>query len=550
MTEQNVDVVVVGSGAGGAPVAATLAKAGRTVLVLDKGPRYRVQDFLHDEIAICRRDYWVPWVEDDPHVLHHGPGHEPTLSNAGWIAQCVGGGTVHMSGFFFRMHPEDFSLVSTYGPLQGSTAIDWPIRYEDLAPYYERVEREVGVSGDLSANPFAPPRNGPFPFSPLANHPVSSWIDEAGKSVGMHPFPVPRAIITQGSETRGACVYCSLCGSYGCEAHAKSSTLASLIPEAEATGRCTVKADCMVTRVLMQKNGRAWGVEYVGPDGQTHRVKAGQVVIAATAVESARLLLLSACEGHEAGLGNAQGQVGQNLCFSTLGQVSGTLRYEGLDEARREALQASSPFVGRAVQDFYRAEGVGFGKGGTFHLLWAHPNPIHAAEKLVREDGKLVFGAALNRRLAERFRDGRTLEVECFGEWLPTPGCHVTLDDKAKDRWGLPAARITVAERHPSDAQASLHLTERARVLLEALGAVDIRTEAVGKETWVLQHGTCRMGHDPRTSVTTPQGNLHGIDNLYVTCGGSLPSGGAVPSTFTILANAFRIADGMAGGLG
>ncbi|CAN0595809.1 unnamed protein product, partial [Laminaria digitata] len=171
MSEEQVDVVIVGSGAGGAPVAWTLAKSGASVLVLDKGPRYRVQNFLHDEIAVCRRDFWVPWIDEDPHVLHRGGSKEPELSTAGWLAQCGGGGTVHMSGFFFRLHPKDFALASNYGPLDGSTAIDWPISYEDLAPYYEMVEREVGVSGDLSANPFAPQRTGPFPFPPVANHP-------------------------------------------------------------------------------------------------------------------------------------------------------------------------------------------------------------------------------------------------------------------------------------------------------------------------------------------------------------------------------------------
>lgn len=545
MSESRYDVVVVGSGAGGAPVATVLAEAGARVLVLEKGPRYGVKDFLHDEISICRRDFWVPWVEDDPHVLLR-PAGRPTRTNAGWISQCVGGGTVHMSGFFFRLHPDDFSLVSTYGPLEGSTAIDWPIRYEDLAPFYDRVEREVGVSGDLRKNPHAPPREGPFPFPPLATHPVSSWIDEAGPKLGMHPFPVPRAIVTQGSEGRSACVYCALCGSYGCEVHAKSSTLASLIPRAEATGNCTVTPGAMVTRVLMQADGRAAGVEYVDQAGGRQRALAGTVVVAASAVESARLLLLSACAGHEAGVGNRTGQVGRNLCFNTLGKVHGQLAYEGLEPAKREQLAASSPFVGRAVQDFYRAEGVGFGKGGTFHLLWSHPNPIFAAEQLLKEDGALVYGPALTERLKRRFVEGRQIEAECFGEWLPTEGCHVTLDDDVTDRWGLPSARITLGARHPSDRAASAHLVDKARELLAAIGARDLHTEAVGGETWVLQSGTCRMGTDPKTSVTTPDGHLHEVDNLYVTCGAALPTSGGVPNTMTILANAFRVAEGIA----
>ncbi len=542
---EEVDVLVIGSGAGGAPVALRLAEAGASVLVLDKGPRHRPQDFLHDEIAVCRRDYWTPWVQDDPHVLDRGAGHSPSLTNAGWIAQCVGGGTVHMSGFFLRLHPEDFALTKNYGPLEGSTAIDWPIDYEDLAPFYEQVEREVGVSGDVSKNPFGPPRNAAFPYPPVATHPVGQWIDKAATAQGMHAFEMPRAIVTASSEGRGACVYCSLCGSYGCEVHAKSSTLASLIPKAEATGRCVVKPDCMVTRIVMRDPGQAGGAEYVDKAGHTHQVRAKTVVLAASAVESARLLLLSACQGHEAGIGNRYGQVGQNLCFSTLGKVSGTLAYEGRSAEQVAELQSGMPFVGRAVQDYYQAKGVGFGKGGTFHLLWAHPNPIHAAQQLVRDQGRLVFGAELNERMQQRFVAGRRLEVECFGEWLPTRGCNITLDDEATDRWGLPAARISVAQRHASDAQASRHLTENAQTLLQSLDAVDIEVEAVGGETWVLQNGTCRMGIDPNNSVTTSKGNLHEVRNLYVTCGGALPSSGAVPSTLTILANSFRVAAGI-----
>ncbi|MCB9648098.1 MAG: GMC family oxidoreductase [Deltaproteobacteria bacterium] len=538
------DVVIVGSGAGGAPVAQVLAQAGVRVLVLEKGPRHGVQDFLHDEISICRRNFWVPPLEDDPHVVAREDG-SITQTTAGWIAQCVGGGTVHMSGFFFRLHPNDFRLASAYGPMDGSTAIDWPFGYETLAPYYERVEREVGVSGDVSKNPFAPPRSGPFPYLPVVNHPFASHIDKVGAELGLHPFPTPRAIITQGDgHDRGACVYCSLCGSYGCEVNAKSSTLASLIPKAEATGNCVVKPGCMVKRVLMRTDGRASGVEYVDDTG-VHTVEADVVVVAATAIESARLLLLSTSQGHPAGLGNRHGQVGQNLCLSTLGQVTGFLQYDRFSPEMQEVLRNSAPFLGRALQDRYEAPGVGIGKGGTFHLLWSHPNPIHAAEQLTRDGGRLVYGEELTRRLSHRFRDGRELEVECFSEWLPTPDCHVTLDPDATDRFGLPAARITVGRRHPSDKAGSQVLVDEGARLLGALGATEITTHSVGGETWVLQHGTCRMGTDPRTSVTTPQGNLHDVENVYVTCGGALPSSGGVPSTFTIMANAFRVADGL-----
>lgn len=518
MTE--VDVVIVGSGAGGAPAALELARAGAKVLVLEKGPRHGPKDFLHDEIAMCRRDFFTPFPEDDPHTLQRSESEPPIKTNAGWISRCVGGGTVHMSGFFLRFHEEDFD--------------GWPIAYSDLAPFYERVEREVGVSGDVSKNPHGPPRSGPFPYPPVLTHPVASWIDDAAASVGMHPFPMPRAIITKPKEGRLPCVYCALCGSYGCEVGAKSSTLASLIPEAEKTGRCEVRPGAMVREVVMMKNGRARGVVFIDGDGREQEVRAEIVVVACSAVESARLLLLSQSSRFPNGLGNGAGQVGKNLCFSTLGQLTGRLRYEDLPEKKRSALKNRAPFVGRAVQDFYR-------EGGTFHLLWEHPNPIHSAERLIRDGGELVYGDRLMTRLKEHFVEGRTLEVECFGRWRPTPGCYVSLDDRVTDRWGLPAARITLA-RHPKDLRESKRLVEKAKILLDALGAKDVRVLAEGGETFVLQHGTCRMGTDPATSVTTREGRLHEVDNVYVTDGGSLPTSGAVPSTLTIMANSYRIA--------
>jgi choline dehydrogenase-like flavoprotein len=516
---EEVDVVVVGSGAGGAPVALSLARAGKRVLVLEKGRRPQLHDFLHDEIAMCRRDFFTPFPEDDPHTLRRSESEPAVATNAGWISRCVGGGTVHMSGFFLRFQPSDFAR--------------WPFAYDVLAPYYDQVERDLGVSGDESQNPFAAPRSGPYPHAPVLSHPIAMRIDEAGKKLGMHPFPMPRAIITEPREGRSACVYCPLCGSYGCEVGAKSSTLASLIPAAEKTGRCEVRPNAMVHRIVMMKNGRAAGVRWFDDQDQEHEVRARIVVLACSAIESARLLLLSRSESHPQGLGNEQGQVGKNLCFSTLGQLHGRLFYSDFDESLRSPM----PFVGRAVQDFYTA-------GGTFHLLWEHLNPIHSAEKLIRDGGRLVYGAELMQRMHHHFVQSRTIEVECFGEWTPTAGCYVSLDERVTDRWGLPAARITIA-RDPSDREKSELLVGKAKQLLEAIGAKEIETLSVGGETLILQHGTCRMGTDPRTSVTTPDGRLHQVDNVYVTDGGSLPTSGAVPSTLTIMANAFRIAAGI-----
>lgn len=545
---EHFDAIVVGSGAGGAPVAYALARAGASVLVLEKGPPIAPQDTLHDEISSCRRDMFVPFPSDDPHTLRRGSGDRATPTNAGWTSRCVGGGTVHMSGFFFRVPPEEMRLRSLRGPVAGSTLSDWPLTYDELAPFYDRIEADLGVSGDPSKNPHEPPRSGPLPHPPVATHPISSWIDGAGESLGLHPYPTTRAIITRPMPGRMPCHYCPLCGSYTCEVAAKSSTAVSLLPAAEATGNCRIEPRAMVYELPSSTSGLVMGARWIDADGAERFARADRVVVAASAVETARLLLLSRSRRFPHGLGNDHGQVGRNLCFSTLTRLEGWIDRDTLPADRRALLDDPAPFVGRAIQDEMRfVDGApGLGRGGTFHLLWAHPNPIYAAEALTRDADRLVFGAELMERLANRFRGGRMLEVEGFSDWLPTPGTRVDLDPQVRDRWGLPAARMTV-ERHPADRAGSARLARTGERLLAALGARLTHT-TIGGETWVLQQGSCRMGEDPSSSGCDRWGRVHGVPNLYVSDGAALPTGGAVPCTETIMANALRIGAHLAQG--
>jgi len=343
-------------------------------------------------------------------------------------------------------------------------------------------------------------------------------------------------------------MYHRLCGSYGCENHAKSSTLATYIPRAEATGRCSVRDRAMVHRIEMRRDGRARGVVYSDERGLMRRIEADVVVVACGAIESARLLLMSRTASFPDGLGNNGGQVGRNLCLSTLGHLAGALYYDDFTDDDQRVLQNPAPFVGRAVQDLYELDPPieGLPKAGTFHFLWAHENPIHRSERLLDGNGGgLVRGPALMRTLRRRFEASKTLEVEAFSEWLPTERCFVELDADAFDRWGLPAARIHI-DHHPASVAAATRLVDAGETMLRDLGCRDIAKLEVGGTTWVLQGGTCRMGEDPATSVTTPRGCLHEIPNLYVTDGGALPTSGGVPNTLTILANALRIARGLA----
>jgi choline dehydrogenase-like flavoprotein len=173
-------------------------------------------------------------------------GAQAERSSEAWIACCVGGGTVHMTGFFYRLHPEDFRLRSFLGPIDGADHADWPITYADLKPWYDRAEADIGVSGDHSINPFEP-ESAPCPLPPIAVHPIHARIEEAARRVGLHPYPTPRAVISQPHRDRERpCHYCRFCGSYGCESDAKSSTLVTYLRWAEATGKCEIRPQCMV----------------------------------------------------------------------------------------------------------------------------------------------------------------------------------------------------------------------------------------------------------------------------------------------------------------
>ncbi len=538
MAKDAVDVCIVGSGAGGAPLALELGRAGFKVVVLEKGAWYRDGDFVHDEILNSRRNFFMPLPWDEPHLWRLGADQPYSRSNEAWTANCVGGGTVHMSGYFYRFKPIDFRQKTELGAPAGSNVVDWPITYQALAPYYDKAEAELGVSGNAVPHPFLEPRKGNYPLPPLVAHPIAGEIDRAAKGLGWHSIPTARGIISQPYRGRDACVYCTLCGSYGCEHGAKSGTNASLIPAAIATGNVELRPKCMATEITVDAKGLAKSVIYLDADGERQEQPARIIVSSCTAVESARLLLNSVSSRFPRGLANDNGLVGRNLLFSSFGQSRAVF-----DARKYDWLASPMPFVNRSVQDFYVMpdERFGFRKGGTLGFMWQHPNPIFAAVGLAGKGEKGIFGKALKDRL-RAYRDSKVLEFEIYGEFLPTDGTYVGVDANVKDRFGLPVAAITVS-RHPRDFAMTRFLVERGEEVLEQLGPDRVERVGVAGETTILQGGTCRFGKDPATSVLDADCRAHAVKNLYVVDGSFLPTSGGVPVTLTIAANSFRVAD-------
>ncbi len=540
---EQVDVVVVGSGAGGAPVAAVLAEAGAHVLVLEKGPYYTSRDFIHDEVKLCRRNFWVPYVHDEPHTKRRDTRGVAEKTGDGWTSNCVGGATVHMSGFFYRLKKSDLQLATMTGGVEGTDIADWPITIDELLPYYDLMEARIGVSGRAGKNPFET-RTRPYPLPPLRPHPAAQLFDEATRSMGLNPYPTPRAITSRVFGRRPPCNLCGLCGDYGCENASKSSTLVTFIPDAEATGRCRVSANSMARRVLVDDADRAVGVEYVDAKGEVKRVGARVVCVAASAVESARLLLMSNSKRFPHGLANNGGLVGRNLTFSTFGKGTGIFdRAELIARLGKEGM--GLPFFQRSIQDDYwnEASGLRLPKGGTYNFILQHPNPIHAAVRLAKDERWSLFGAAFKERLKRYFHEELFVEFEVFGESLPWSGGFVDLDPKVKDRFGLPAARITWSN-HPAADEVNKWMVGRG---LDMLRGMKPKAKRVYAWTWHdttyhLQQGTCRFGKDPTQSVLDPSCQAHEVKNLYVTDGSFMPTSGGVPSTPTILANSLRVA--------
>ncbi|RKH39509.1 GMC family oxidoreductase [Corallococcus sicarius] len=542
MSHAKVDVCIIGSGAGGAPLALELGRAGFKVVVLEKGRHYQAKDFVHDEILNSRRNFFMPLPWEEPHLVRHGAKARYERSNTAWTANCVGGGTVHMSGYFYRLKPVDFRLRSTLGAVPGSTVADWPISYEELAPFYDKAEAEMGVSGQAVPHPFAEPRSGPYPLPPLDVHPVASEIDKACSALGWHSTPTARGILSKPYKGRASCAYCALCGSYGCETGAKSGTNASLIPAALATGNVELRPGSMARSVEVDRQGRAKSVVYLDKDGVTQEQPAKIIIVSATAVESARLLLNSTSSRFPQGLANGSGLVGKNLLFSSFGASRAIFRTSKQKEAR-PWLTDPAPFVNRSVQDFYLMPDArhGFRKGGTLGFMWSHPNPIFAAVGLAGAGKTGVFGKELKDRM-RAYRDSRILEFEVYAEFLPTPGTSVTVEPGVKDKYGIPVAAITL-ERHPADYAATRFLVERGEEVLLRLDPDHVERVGTQGETTILQHGTCRFGDDAASSVLDKHCRAHEVPNLYVVDGSFMPTAGSVPSTLTIAANSFRVAD-------
>jgi choline dehydrogenase-like flavoprotein len=533
-----VDFLIVGSGAAGGVLARELSREGFTVVLMEQGRRMRPRDFEHDELK-----YWLASaITNDPtfspQTFRQTLDETPRRVLRGdfnplWYARTVGGSSVHFTANFWRFHPVDFEERSRLGPISGTGFEDWPISYNELEPYYTKVDWEVGVSGLAGAYPTEPHRSRPYPMPPMPVKSSGVLLERGARRLGLHPFPAPLAIASVPYRGRAACVHCGFCMGFGCEVQAKSSSLFTVIPEAEASGRCELRTESYVVRIETNPQGRVTGVHYLDAQKRAHFQTARAVVLCANGAETPRLLLMSTSARFPHGLANSSGLVGKYLMFNQGASTFGVFEHE-LNEFK--SVQAT-----RLVLDFYDSDPKrGFYGGGGIDARIG-PNPILWA--LGAPPDTPSWGKPFKDHLRTF---PRTMLAMAHSTSLPLETNSVSLDPDLKDAWGLPAMCCTYQD-HPDDIKFAAWLQERTAEILEAADAQRIWREPVRAQRGSPHLlGTCRMGNDAASSVVDRYHRAHDVPNLFICDGSSFVTSGRGQPTMTIQALAFRAAEHIA----
>lgn len=503
---EEADICIVGAGAAGGVLAYELSKAGFKVVVIDAGPFWNPQtDFASDELSMQS----LAW--SDTRLV---AGNNPPKMGHNNSGRGVGGGTVHFTGVFLRFHESDFRVKSLDG-----VAADWPITYQDLEPYYDKIEHDIAVSGPKHF-PWGP-FQGPYPYPEREPISANSQIFREGcEKLGLRSAVAPLAILSAPFEGRPPCINRGFCNQ-GCLPNAKFSTLIHHIPKAIGYG-AEILSDCMVTQVLVDKNGKATGVTFVY-EGKEYSQKAKLVILANFCIETPRLLLNSACSKFPDGLANSSGLVGKALMTHSGHDVYCKFH----DEIR---IYKGTPVMA-VSQEFYETDpSRDFVRGYTLN---AHGSrPLGLSKNLVSSAG--IWG----KKLYDIMRDFNFYaQITLVGEVLPQLNNSVTLSDE-KDEYGLPRPLVTFSYCD-NDNKLIAHAVEKAQDILVAMGG---QPAFVIPDTGHLM-GACRMGDNPSTSVVDGFCRSHDISNLYI-CGASVfvTSGGCNP-TETVMAIAARTAD-------
>jgi gluconate 2-dehydrogenase alpha chain len=540
------DVVVIGSGAGGSAATRVLAEGGLRVCVLEAGgnafrglddPRATPEPiFSSDELKLSVRSFLQQQTRVEPRTFRQSESDGPRsyVGEVNDLPKTVGGGWVHADMKTPRFNEVDFRLGTLLGDVAGASFADWPLDYAELEPFYRTAEIAIGVQGEAGADPFASPRSSPFPMPPGPPMYVAEILAEGARKQGLTPFPYPTAATSRDYRGRPPCNDCGFCSGYGCPINAKGSPPVTLLREALLSGRVQVRTNARATRLATDSSGRrVVAVEYLDADGNPASVAGDRFVLAASAIESARLCLLSDPGGP--GLGNSSGLVGRNLMFHYQTIGVGLYQESLHGERGRSVTTGISDFRG-VPNDPNRPLG-GIVEFGT------NSEKIADARTYLLELG--YRGRAFKEYLRASPFGAHIAVLIMQAEDAPQPTNRVDLDPDVRDIDGHAVPRITYRP----------HAFELAASAFYAPGLIDLHGAAGAQFAFVsppyeggptpsTRHvmGTLRMGTDPARSVTDSFGRFHDIENLYSCDGAPFPTSSGYNPTLTIQALSLRTA--------
>ena len=547
------DVVIVGSGAGGGMSAYVLAHKGLKVLMLEAGRDYKPEQetpMFNTNAEAPLRGVSTP---DKPFGYYDAtvdggwtvPGEPYTSASDGeefmwWRPRMLGGRTNHWGRISLRFGEYDFKPYSRDG-----LGVDWPITYDELAPWYDKTEKLVGVTGNgqlgLENTPDSPP--GILHDTPTMRlHEI--MMKRGFESMDIPVAPMRAAIIQKPMDGRQACFYATACGR-GCSIKAMFQTTTVLIPPALATGNLDIITDAMVYTVDMAKDGRASGVTYIDRKTGEHKtVKAKAVVLAASAAESARILLNSKSSLHADGLANSSGTVGKYL-MDTVGASSGghIPMLEGMPARNDDGMSNAHIYVPWWGYQKQARKELPFPRGYHIEVGGGQRMPGMGIAGLA-DYGDVAFGAGLRQEMRRHY--GTDIYLAGRGEMIPNDDCYAELDPEIKDRFGIPVLRFHW-KWADYEIQQAAHMRQTFHELIDRLGGTvtfgkgtDGR-EAIAKGGEIIHEvGCARMGADPRASVVNGWGQAWDVKNLFILDGAVLPSNPDKNPTLTIMTLAMR----------
>ena len=532
------DVVVIGTGASGAMAAHTLVEHGVRVFMLDAGWKFdRSESWAHVlpfEADRRRRQGEAPPrfrldTREQPYLTPEGRPFD-LWRTWGW-----GGKTNVWGRVSLRMSDLDFA-----GPAREGWGIPWPIRYADVAPYYDRVEQLIGVTGGDDDSDSLPGSRHHLP--PVKPRCAEVILSRAAGRLGIPAVPIRRAVLTHPHGGRSACHYCGSCGS-GCRTASFFNATDYLLMPALETGRLEIVSGAVAARVLTGADGRADGVQYFERESGVERVvRARTVVVAASAMDSTRILLNSRSRRHPAGLGNGNDQLGRNYCEQVRFHRFGFLPpLFGQGYTNDDGIGGGHVYIPRFN---HRLTGLDY-VGGFGIQLWGNgcqTTGVNVAELLPG----LEFGAGFKRRVRERYPALAALHP--YGEILPRPDNRVTVDEARTDRYGVPLMHVDVTFGD-NEMRMVRHMHEVADEILDIAGAEAVPSSPDEHDppgAAIHEHGTVRMGDDPARSVLNRFNQMHEVDNVLVVDGSSFTSASEKNPTLTILALAWRAGDYLA----